>query len=237
MTGTRLRWDIAIARTFGAVEHGFVLDVAFRSEVARLVLYGPSGAGKSLTLKAIAGLLRPDAGHIRVDGEALFDGAAGVEVPARARRFGYVFQEYALFPHLTVRQNIAFGLTRAWVNPRRDFVHAAVDRWLDRLELRPLAARYPDQLSGGQRQRTALARALAPEPRALLLDEPFAALDTALRERLRAELAELQATLALPMMLISHDPADVDAFGDEVVHLAAGRVVEPWDEAAGAAAG
>ena len=183
-----MRWDVSVRKTLGDDAHRFSLDVAFRSEVARLVLFGRSGAGKTLTLKAIAGLLRPDAGHVRVDDETLFDRSGAVDVPARARRFGYVFQEYALFPHLTVRQNIAFGLTLGLRNPARDAVAPAIDRWLDMLELRPVAARYPDQLSGGQRQRTALARALAAEPRALLLDEPFAALDTALRVRLRAEL-------------------------------------------------
>jgi molybdate transport system ATP-binding protein len=220
-----MKWDVAVRTTLGDDAHRFDLDVAFRSDVARLVLFGPSGAGKSLTLKAIAGLLRPDAGHVRVDAEILFDRAAAVDLPARARRFGYVFQEYALFPHLTVRQNIAFGLTPGLRNPRRDAAAPAVERWLDTLELRPFAARYPDQLSGGQRQRTALARALAAEPRALLLDEPFAALDTSLRDRLRDELKELQARIALPIVLITHDRADVDAFADDVVSISGGRVV------------
>ena len=151
----------------------------------------------------------------------------GIDTPARRRDCGYLFQEYALFPHLTVRQNIAFGLAAGWRNPRRDGGGAAVDRWLDALELRALAERFPDQLSGGQRQRVALARALAGEPRALLLDEPFAALDEPLRNRLRAELAELQARLALPIVLITHDPADVDAFADDVVHIDAGIAIAP----------
>lgn len=229
-----MRWDVAVTKTLGGGSARFRLDVAFRSDVTRLVLYGPSGAGKSLTLTAIAGLLRPDDGHVRVDGETLFDAASRVDVPTPDRRFGYVFQEYALFPHLSVRQNIAFGLTRGVTNPRREVVSAAVDRWLSTFELLPLAARYPDQLSGGQRQRTALARALAAEPRALLLDEPFAALDTALRSRLRDELRELQARLALPLILITHDSADVDAFADEVVHLEAGRAVVRPGASAGA---
>ncbi len=146
-------------------------------------------------------------------------------MPARERRLGYLFQEYALFPHLTVRQNIAFGLDAGWRNPKRAAESAAVARWIDDFELRSLADRFPDQLSGGQRQRTALARALVAGPRALLLDEPFAALDTPLRARLRAELQELQERIALPMLLITHDDSDVAAFADEVVHLAAGRVL------------
>jgi molybdate transport system ATP-binding protein len=222
-----VKWDVAIAKSVGAGAHRFELAVEFRSDVERLVLFGPSGAGKTLTLKAIAGLLRPDAGHIRMGAATLFDHAGGIDQPARERVCGYLFQEYALFPHLTVRQNVAFGLGRGWRNPRRHGGGQAVDRWLDALELRELSARFPDQLSGGQRQRVALARALVGEPRALLLDEPFAALDEPLRNRLRAELAELQARLALPILLITHDPADVDAFADDIVHLDGGRAVAP----------
>jgi molybdate transport system ATP-binding protein len=222
-----MKWDVAVRKTIGEGAHRFDLDIAFRSDVERLVLFGPSGAGKTMTLKAIAGLLRPDRGHIRMAGSTLFDAGAGIDAPARRRGCGYLFQEYALFPHLTVRQNVAFGLDSGWRNPRKDAGGAIVDRWLDALELRPLAGRFADQLSGGQRQRVALARALAGEPRALLLDEPFAALDEPLRNRLRAELAELQARLSLPIVLITHDPADIDAFADEVVHVDAGRVVVP----------
>jgi molybdate transport system ATP-binding protein len=218
-----MRWDVAISKTVGSGAQRFDLNVAFRSDVERLVLFGPSGAGKTMTLKAIAGLVRPDAGRIEMAGTTLFDAERGIDTPARQRDCGYLFQEYALFPHLTVRQNIAFGLATGWRNPRRDGGGAAVDRWLDALELRPYATRFPDQLSGGQRQRVALARALAGEPRALLLDEPFAALDEPLRNRLRAELAELQARLALPIVLITHDPADVDAFADDVIHIDAGN--------------
>jgi len=222
-----MKWDVAIRKTFGAGPQRFELDVAFQSDVERLVLFGPSGAGKTMTLKAIAGLVRPDAGRIAMAGETLFDAERGIDTPPRRRDCGYLFQEYALFPHLTVRQNIAFGLDAGWRNPRRDGGGAAVDRWLDALELRALAERFPDQLSGGQRQRVALARALAGAPRALLLDEPFAALDEPLRNRLRAELAELQARLALPIVLITHDPADVDAFADDVVHIDAGTAIAP----------
>jgi molybdate transport system ATP-binding protein len=225
-----MKWDVAVRKTMGAGAHSFELDVAFRSDVERLVLFGPSGAGKTMTLKAIAGLLRPDAGHIRMDGTTLFDATTGVDTPARQRDCGYLFQEYALFPHLTVRQNVAFGLDGGWRNPRRDGGGAAVERWLDALELRSLAGRFPDQISGGQRQRVALARALASEPRALLLDEPFAALDEPLRNRLRAELSELQARLSLPILLITHDPADVDAFADDIVHIDHGSAVAPSPE-------
>jgi molybdate transport system ATP-binding protein len=218
-----MQWDVAIRKKMGQGAHAFGLEMSFRSDAERLVLFGPSGAGKTLTLKAIAGLLRPDDGHIVFGGEAVFDAAQGIDLPARTRRLGYLFQEYALFPHLTVRQNIAFGLDPGLRNPGRGTADLATERWLEALELRPLADRFPDQLSGGQRQRTALARALAAEPRALLLDEPFAAMDVALRGKLRAELAELQARFALPILLITHDAADVEAFADEIVHVEGGR--------------
>jgi molybdate transport system ATP-binding protein len=219
-----MKWDVAIRRSMSQGGHRFELDVAFASDATRLVLFGPSGAGKTLTLKAIAGLLRPDEGRVSFAGQTLFDAAAGIDVPARDRGLGYLFQEYALFPHLTVRQNIAFGLDRGLRNPGRKSESAVADRWLEALELEPLRDRFPDQLSGGQRQRTAVARALAGAPRALLLDEPFAALDLTLRGRLRAELRELQARFALPILLITHDVADVEAFADEIVHLEAGRI-------------
>jgi len=223
MSDTAARWDVTVKKTLESGGHRFALDIAFRSNAARLVLFGPSGAGKSLTLRAIAGLLRPDQGAIALDGETLFDSRTGVDLPVGERRLGYVFQEYALFPHLTVRQNVSFGLSRGLRNPRRREPSVAADRWLDALEIRPLADRYPDELSGGQRQRTTLARALAAEPRALLLDEPFAALDASLRVRLRDELRELQTRLGLPILLITHDEADVAAFADDVIRIDDGR--------------
>jgi molybdate transport system ATP-binding protein len=218
-----MRWDVAISKTVGSGAQRFDLNVAFRSDVERLVLFGPSGAGKTMTLKAIAGLVRPDAGRIEMAGTTLFDAERGIDTPARQRDCGYLFQEYALFPHLTVRQNIAFGLATGWRNPRRDGGGAAVDRWLDALELRPYATRFPRPALGRPAPACrARARARRRAARALL-DEPFAALDEPLRNRLRAELAELQARLALPIVLITHDPADVDAFADDVIHIDAGN--------------
>jgi molybdate transport system ATP-binding protein len=222
---TPMKWDVAVRKTMGADAHRFALDVSFVSDASRLVLFGPSGAGKSLTLKAVAGLLRPDTGHVRSNGRTLFDAAAKINIPAEERRLGYLFQEYALFPHLTVRQNVAFGSQTGWRNPVGEVRSEAVDRWMTAFELGGLAKRFPDQLSGGQRQRTALARALVANPQALLLDEPFAALDAPLRSRLRGELTELQAISGLPMILITHDNADVDAFAEQVVHIEAGRPV------------
>ena len=218
-------WQVDVQRRFEHRRRRFDLDVKFTSDSRRLVLFGASGAGKSQTLRIIAGLTAPDAGFVRLDGEMLVDRAAGIDVPARRRRLAYVFQDYALFPHLTVVQNIAFGTHRGWLNARRHERHEAVERWLRVFELAPVAHQYPEQLSGGQRQRTALARALVAQPRALLLDEPFAALDPALRARLRDELADLQAQLEIPLVLISHDEADVKRLGDEVLEMREGRVL------------
>jgi molybdate transport system ATP-binding protein len=216
--------DVDIRKTYATPERHFALDIAFASNAQRIVLFGPSGAGKSLTLQAIAGLLAPEHGRITLNGETLFDSARGIDVPTQARRVAYLFQDYALFPHLNVRQNLAFGLQRGWRNPRANALPPEVAYWLRAFELEALAGHFPAQLSGGQKQRVALARALIAQPRILLLDEPFSALDVAMRQRMRRELAELQARLDIPMVLITHDPDDVAAFGDEVVRLHDGRV-------------
>lgn len=219
-----MRLDVDIRRVMTDPQRPFSLELAFRSDSSRVVLFGPSGSGKSLTLRAIAGLMRPDAGHIGVRGRTLFDDSRGVDVPARERRIGYVFQDYALFPHLTVAQNVAFGLTAGLRQPSRQKVPEAAQRWLNAFELDGLANRYPAQISGGQQQRVALARALAPQPDLLLLDEPFAALDPLLRGRLRDELVALQARLDVQMLVITHDPADVEALGQHVLEIREGRL-------------
>ncbi|GAB2882153.1 ATP-binding cassette domain-containing protein [Paraburkholderia jirisanensis] len=217
---------VDIRKTLHSAERRFTLDVSFTTTAKRVVLFGPSGAGKSLTLQAIAGLLRPDEGVIALAGETLFDSARGIDQKPQARKLAYLFQDYALFPHLNVRQNIAFGLHEGWLNPRRHVTHPDVDYWLNALDLVSLAGNHPAQLSGGQKQRVALARALVAKPRLLLLDEPFSALDGRLRERMRRELSELQQRLDIPMLLITHDADDVAAFGDQVVQVNDGGVRE-----------
>ncbi|CAJ0814073.1 Sulfate/thiosulfate import ATP-binding protein CysA [Ralstonia wenshanensis] len=217
--------DLVVQKTLTSAARVFSLDVAVRSDSRRVVLYGPSGAGKSLTLRAIAGLMTPERGRIVLNGRTLFDHADSINLSAQERSVGYLFQDYALFNHLTVAQNIAFGLKRGWFNPPRRTRDPRVQQWIDTFELGTVAANYPSQISGGQRQRVALARALIADPSMLLLDEPFAALDPALRTRMRSELSALQARLQIPMLMITHDPADVEIFGDHVFELRDGRVV------------
>lgn len=219
-----MQLDIDIRKTLRSGQRVFQLNARFCAEGQRVVVVGPSGAGKSQLLKAIAGLMRPDSGHVRLDGDALFDSQAHVNLPPQARNVAYLFQDYALFPHLSVRQNIAFGLARGWLNPRRNHDSEAVDYWIDAFHLGEVTHQAPHELSGGQRQRTALARALVAQPRALLLDEPFAALDPGLRVALRAELDALQRRLQVPMVLITHDPQDVEVFGEQVLHMRAGEI-------------
>ncbi len=216
--------QVDIRKTFRSARQTFHLQARFSMHSRRIVVHGPSGAGKSLLLKAIAGLITPEEGSIVLSGTTLFDSAAGTNLSPQERRVAYLFQDYALFPHLTVRQNVGFGLRRGWLNVHGDGPDAAIDSWLESFELSRVAHQYPSQISGGQRQRTALARALVAGPRALLLDEPFAALDPALRSRMRAELQALHARLEVPMALVTHDPEDVRVFGEEVVRLADGVV-------------
>ncbi|KGD89449.1 molybdenum ABC transporter ATPase [Achromobacter sp. RTa] len=215
---------IHVRKQMTSGEQRFALDVAFQSSAKRIALFGPSGAGKSLTLRAVAGLLRPDSGRIEINGRVLYDGEAGVCLPAQSRRVAYLFQDYALFPHLTVAQNIAFGLRRGWRNPPRREVSPQAQRWVDAFELRAIVGSYPSEISGGQKQRVALARALMLQPDILLLDEPFSALDAQLRGKMRLELNALQRQLDVPMLVITHDPADVDALADEVFEVREGKV-------------
>ncbi|HEY3111803.1 MAG TPA: ABC transporter ATP-binding protein, partial [Chloroflexota bacterium] len=197
----------------------FELRACFAAERGTTVLFGHSGSGKSLTLAAVAGLARPDAGRICLDGEVLLDLARGVDLAPERRRVGYVPQGYALFPHLTVAQNVAYGLPRAEAAGR-------VAEAIRRLRLEGLERRRPDQISGGQAQRVALARALVVRPRLLLLDEPFAALDAEIRRALRAELGELRRQLDIAVLFVTHDLAEAHAVGDRVAVFDAGAVLQ-----------
>ena len=218
-------WDLSLQKTLRQGDSRFDVDVSFQSSAQRVVLFGPSGAGKTLTLKMVAGILAPDRGRIAVAGRVLFDSERGVRTTAQQRHLAYMFQDYALFPHLTVRQNVAFAVCQGLRNPSKDEANTDVDRWLTSFGLNAVAGHHPHQISGGQRQRTALARALVSRPTALLLDEPFAALDKGLRQRLRDELKDLQAELQLPLLLITHDDDDVRHLAQDVVCLDTGRTV------------
>jgi molybdate transport system ATP-binding protein len=211
----------------------FDLAVQFATGASFAALYGPSGAGKSLTLQAMAGLLKPRSGHVRLDGRTLYDSAAGIDLAPPLRRVGYLFQDYALFPHLSVFDNVAFGLTTA-LRPRLPAAdRVRVAELLKSFELADMADSRPRDLSGGQRQRVALARALACEPRVLLLDEPFAALNPMLRGNLRKELAEVRRRWGIPAVMITHDIEDVIELADVALVYEAGRVVRQIDMAAG----
>jgi molybdate transport system ATP-binding protein len=201
---------------------GFTLDAEWTADGGVAALFGPSGAGKTLTLQCLAGLLRPDAGRIVVDGRVLFDATTGVDVPPQARRVGYVFQGYALFPHLSVADNVGFGL-RGRPRRERDMRVAEV---MTRLGLAGLERRHPGELSGGQRQRVALGRALAIDPALLLLDEPLSALDTPLRRTLRDELRAVLADWGTAAVVVTHDFTEAYRLGDRIVVYEAGKVVQ-----------
>jgi molybdate transport system ATP-binding protein len=186
-----------------------------------LGIVGPSGAGKTTLLRAVAGLYTPRAGEVRVDGATWFDAGGRVNLPPHRRAVGLVFQEHALFPHLSAAGNVAIALGHA---PRTERRARAVEL-LRRVHLEGLEDRRPQALSGGQRQRVAIARALARDPRTLLLDEPFSAVDRRTRARLHAEIAALRQGLRIPMLLVSHDIDEVARLSDRICVLDRGAVV------------
>ncbi len=198
----------------------FMLDIQVRSHREQVILFGPSGVGKSLTVKCIAGLLTPDSGTIKIKNSVLFDKQNNINIAPQARNVGYILQNYALFPHLNIAQNVGFGLNRkGWLNRITPENHEKIHHWLERFQIADLARQYPDQLSGGQQQRVALARALIIEPELLLLDEPFSALDKKLRMYMREEVQELQEELKIPLMLITHDEEDIQSFSAELIEF------------------
>lgn len=202
-----MRGDVLRAKLL-ARQGTFSLDLSLEAPVGVTTLFGPSGSGKTSTLRAIAGLLTLDAGFVRLN-DTSWD-----HLPPERREVGYVFQSSALFPHLSVEQNVAFGARTP----------ADTARWMERLRLQSAAHRKPATLSGGEAQRVALARALARGPRVLLLDEPFSSLDSGLRDELVAELKELVEAEQLVTLLVTHAREEAERLGGRYLHLLAGRI-------------
>src|SRR5829696_8298911 len=200
----------------------FNLSVQMEVGAEILVLFGPSGAGKTQTLNAIAGLMTPDAGEITLDGTVFFRSSVArsptLNLPARKRHVGYVFQQYALFPHLSALENVAYAV---WRQPR---ARERAEALLERMRLAELANRFPHELSGGQQQRVAIARALAMEPRVLLLDEPFSALDSEIRAQLHQDLLRLQAEAELIVIYVTNNLEDAFTVGHRLAVLRNGRI-------------
>ncbi len=201
---------------------GFALDVAFEIGAEIGVIFGYSGAGKSLTLRMIAGLLEPDGGSIEANGNILYDGEKRLTVSPQRRRIGYVVQGASLFPHFTVAQNIRYGLRD--VDEKRG--EEALLRMAADFQIVDLLDKYPREISGGQQQRVVFARALIGEPVALLLDEPFSALDNPIRARMRNFLKQVQREFRIPVVLVTHDVFEAYSLADRLLVYSAGKVVQ-----------
>ncbi|HEV7513767.1 MAG TPA: molybdenum ABC transporter ATP-binding protein [Candidatus Acidoferrum sp.] len=205
----------------GTTRSSFVLDVAIESPPGITIVFGPSGAGKSTLLDCIAGLLRPDDGRIEIDGEVLLDVERRVDVPPAKRKIAYVFQSLALFPHMTVEQNVGYGLADM-PRPERAL---RVTAMLEAFRVEQLAKRKADEISGGEQQRVALARSLATSPRVLLLDEPLTALDEGLKKSIMEDLRRWNAAQNIPILYVTHSRAEVDALGESVIVLEHGKII------------
>ena len=201
---------------------GFALDLEFSAAAGITVLFGPSGSGKTLTLDSIAGFVRPDEGRILLEDDILFDGATGVHLPPQARNCGYVFQSYALFPHMTLRENLVFAAER---RPRLER-HRRVNEMIERFRLGDAAGRRPHELSGGQKQRCSIARALIGAPKLLLLDEPAQGLDAPLRAEFYDVLRQVRSDFKTPVLLVSHDLDECFELGEQMLILHDGRIVQ-----------
>lgn len=212
---------VQLRKRFAAPEQEFVLEAEFRAAPGFTILFGPSGAGKTTLLDCVAGLAKPDSGRIAVGERVLFDNAQSIDISVAKRRVGYVFQSLALFPHLTVQENIEYGLAHL---PREER-EARASAMLQAFRIAPLARRYPRDISGGESQRTALARALVTDPAVLLLDEPLAALDAPTKARIIDDLRLWNQAHRIPILYVTHSRDEVFALGERLVVLESGRVV------------
>ena len=210
-----------LQKQFGARKlRSFALDVEFTAGQGVTVIFGPSGSGKTTVLECLAGLLEPDTGVIKIGGDVLFDSAQGTNLAPQERRIGYVFQDLALFPHMSAAENVGFG-----IRGNGDEKTRLVRDILERFHIAHLAANRPAEISGGERQRVALARALVTRPRLLLLDEPFSALDDELKLAIIADLRRWLEENQIPVLLVTHDRQEAEMMGDRALLLKEGRVV------------
>ena len=212
---------VRVRRTLTSEDGGFQLDVAFDLEKRITILFGPSGAGKTTLLDCIAGLADPDQGRIVAGGRVLVDSEQGISLGAIERKIGYVFQDLALFPHLTVEANVGYGLGGLKAEDRRPRIAGA----LESLGISELRARRPAELSGGERQRVALARALVTQPSVLLLDEPLAALDMPVRMKIAEDLRRSIQALPIPVLYVTHSRDEVFMLGERMLMLERGRII------------
>ncbi len=217
-----MKLEVKIKKRF----KGFVLDVDFVTEAQTIGLLGGSGSGKSMTLRCIAGLLTPDEGYIIFNNRVLYDHASGVNLPPQDRKIGFLFQNYALFPHMTVEENVLFGLTHLNKEQR----HSQAMAHLERVQMTHLSRSYPAQLSGGQQQRVAIARAMAIEPDILILDEPFSALDHHLRTQMEHEVKSVLEAYGHTAIVVSHDINELYRISDEILVYDAGRILGNGDK-------
>jgi molybdate transport system ATP-binding protein len=216
--------QVAIGKRLASDSSGsFTLTVTFAAAEGITILFGPSGSGKTTTLRAIAGIVTPDTGRISVGDELYFDSETGTNLAIQKRRIGYVFQDYALFPHLTAEQNVAYGI--------KGEPHAAgrLERaraMLAVFKIEHVSRRYPQNMSGGEQQRTALARALASDPAIVLLDEPLSAVDQTTRAQLLDEVVRVQQEVAIPFIYVTHNTSEAMRLGTRVVMMREGRVIQ-----------
>lgn len=204
----------------------FSVDLEYEFDRGILVIQGESGAGKTTILNCISGLVRPEEGKIRLENATVFDQEGGVNLPARQRNIGYLFQNYALFPHMTVQQNIFYGVknTQSYKEKRSETLDYAMSV-MDNFGLSHLRRKHPNRISGGERQRVALARAIVTKPRLLLLDEPFSALDQKTKEVIYQEFLSFKDKFSIPAILITHDSKESKLFADHEMVLKEGKII------------